>query len=226
MNAMMTKMGRVVTELPDQIDLQQQIMIENKIHEIECRAYRTATAPNETRQDIIRRFFQSSEKPDTITGGIIHPLTGKIMAPQDFQKIFTREDREKWMEATLKELDAFDKRDAILHDLTLTEIREMGITHSPVPMRLIFDVKYFPDGTLQKFKARQVVQGHKKYMRFGEHFHTTFAPAPTLATNRLLQAVITHKKLHRVVFDICTAYLWAPVPKHERIPLRYPIGLR
>ena len=226
MNAMMTKMGRIVTELPDQIDLQQQIMIENKIHEIECRAYRTATAPNETRQDIIRRFFQSSEKPDTITGGIIHPLTGKIMAPQDFQKIFTREDREKWMEATLKELDAFDKRDAILHDLTLTEIREMGITHSPVPMRLIFDVKYFPDGTLQKFKARQVVQGHKKYMRFGEHFHTTFAPAPTLATNRLLQAVITHKKLHRVVFDICTAYLWAPAPKHERIPLRYPIGLR
>ena len=225
-NAMYTKLGRITTELPEKIDQQQMIMIQEGYHELDCHAYRTSTTPNETRQDIIRRFFASSDKPNTINGGIIHPLTGKIIAPQDFQKIFSRTDREKWMEATIKELDAFDKREAMLHDLTLKEIRDMGITHTPVPMRLIFEVKYLPDGTLNKFKARQVVQGHKKYMRFGEHFHTTFAPAPTLATNRLLQAVITHKRLHRVVFDICTAYLWAPAPAHERIPLRYPVGLR
>ena len=225
-NAMYTKLGRITTELPDKIDQQQMIMVEEELHELDCHAYRTSVTPNETRQDIIRRFFESTDKPNTINGGIIHPLTGKIIAPQDFQKIFTRTDREKWMEAVIKELDAFDKREAILHDLTAQEIKDMGITHTPVPMRLIFDVKYLPDGTFQKFKARQVVQGHKKYMRFGEHFHTTFAPAPTLATNRLLQAVITHKRLHRVVFDICTAYLWAPAPQHERIPLRYPVGLR
>ena len=227
MNAYLTKIGRIVTEIPDKIDAQQAYMAHNGMHELDCKAYRSNNDnESETRQDLIRRFFQSEDKPNTINGGIIHPLTGKIIAPDDFQKIFTREDREKWMEAVIKELDAFDKRHAIQHDLTLSEIREMGITHSPVPMRLIFDVKYLPDGTLQKFKARQVVQGHKKYMRYGEHFHTTFAPAPTLATNRLLQAIITHKKLHRVVFDINTAYLWAPAPLHERIPLRYPVGLR
>ena len=227
MNAYLTKIGRTVTEIPDKIDAQQSYMAYNGMHEMDCKAYRSNNDnESETRQDLIRRFFQSEDKPSTINGGIIHPLTGKIIAPIDFQKIFTREDREKWMEAVVKELDAFDKRCAIQHDLTLSEIREMGITHSPVPMRLIFDVKYLPDGTLQKFKARQVVQGHKKYMRYGEHFHTTFAPAPTLATNRLLQAIITHKKLHRVVFDINTAYLWAPAPLHERIPLRYPVGLR
>jgi len=227
MQAYYTKIGRQVCEVPEAIDARQRVMLKHNTHELDyANVYATTSKPTRTRQDIITQFFESDDKPNTINGGIIHPLTGKIIPPKDFQKIFTREDRIKWMEATILELDAFDKREAILHDLTLKEIRAMGITHSPVPMRLLYDVKYLPDGSLQKFKARQIVQGHKQYMRFGEHFHTTFAPAPTLATNRLLQAIITHKRWHRVVFDICTAYLWAPAPKHERIPLRYPVGLR
>jgi len=226
MQAYYTKVGRQVCEVPATIDARQRVMLEDNTHELDYVNVYATTPPRQTRQDIIQQFFQSDDKPGTTNGGIIHPLTNKIIPPKDFQKIFTREDRIKWMEATILELDAFDKREAILHDLTLKEIRAMGITHSPVPMRILYDVKYLPDGSLQKFKARQIVQGHKQYMRFGEHFHTTFAPAPTLATNRLLQAIITHKRWHRVVFDICTAYLWAPAPKHERIPLRYPVGLR
>ena len=227
MQAYYTKVGRQVCEVPAAIDARQRVMLRDNTHELDyANVYATTSTPQRTRQDIITQFFESDDKPETTNGGIIHPLTGKIIPPKDFQEIFTREDRIKWMKATLLELDAFDKREAILHDLTLKEIRAMGITHSPVPMRILYDVKYLPDGSLQKFKARQIVQGHKQYMRFGEHFHTTFAPAPTLATNRLLQAIITHKRWHRVVFDICTAYLWAPAPKHERIPLRYPVGLR
>ena len=110
--------------------------------------YATTSTPQRTRQGIITQFFDSDDKPETTNGGIIHPLTGKIIPPKDFQEIFTREDRIKWMKATLLELDAFDKREAILHDLTLKEIRAMGITHSPVPMRILYDVKYLPDGSL------------------------------------------------------------------------------
>ena len=180
---------------------------------------------HKSRQEQIVRILANG-KFEGEEGGIVDPRTGKLIPPKSFKTMLTRADREEWAKATLKELDSLDSLGVLDHDHTLEEIRKQGIKHSPVPMMLIYDAKYKPDGTFDKFKARDVVCGHKGFMRQGEHFTTTFSAAPSLVTTRLLQVLHVALKLKRKAWDIATAYLWAPCRENERIPIRYPVGLR
>ena len=152
--------------------------------------------------------------------------TGKIDPPKSLKDIFNRPDQELWEKAVEKELDALDDLGVLSHDHRMSDIRAQGITTSAVPMQLLYDVKYHPDGTLDKYKVREVVQGHKGYMRRGEHFFNTFSASPSCRTTRLLQAITIGTNLVRHAWDICTAYLWADVRMDERIPIRYPQDLR
>eukprot|EP01052_Picozoa_sp_SAG31_P058724 SAG31_NODE_18103_length_646_cov_4.215722_1_plen_86_part_10 len=86
-------------------------------------------------------------------------------------------------------------------------------------MKLLFDIKYHPDGTLDKFKVRNVVSGTKHHMRQGEHFWEKFSASPNLATTRLLQALCIGFDWHRLAFDIKQAYLHSDCPKAEQVPV-------
>jgi len=157
---------------------------------------------------------------------IIDKNTGKIKDPKNIEDAMSRPDKGLWERAIRKELDALDELGVLSHGHRLDDIRKMGITNSAVPMQLLYDVKYHPDGELDKYKVRDVVQGHKGYMRKGEHFYNTFSASPSCRTTRLLQALTIGLNLHRHAWDICTAYLWADVRDDERMPVRYPKDLR
>jgi hypothetical protein len=157
---------------------------------------------------------------------ITNKETGKIEDPRNIREAMCRPDKELWAEAIRKELNALDELGVLSHGHRLEDIRKMGIASSPVPMQLLYDVKYHPDGALDKYKVRNVVQGHKGYMRKGEHFYNTFSASPSCRTTRLLQALTIGINLKRYAWDICTAYLWADVKENERMPIRYPRDLR
>jgi len=160
------------------------------------------------------------------TRDILDDKTGKISNPRNMTEAMNRTDKDLWITALFKELDALDELGVLSHDHTMKEVRGVGITASAVPMQLLFDVKYHPDGSLDKYKVRNVVNGHKGYMRRGEHFFNTFSASPSCKTTRLLQAITIGTGLHRYAWDICTAYLWAEVRKDEQIAIRYPKELR
>jgi len=167
-----------------------------------------------------------SKDPNNKKKPIIDDKTGKITNPKNMTEAMARSDKELWKTALIKELDALDELGVLSHDHTMKEVRGHGILTSAVPMQLLFDVKYHPDGSLDKYKVRNVVNGHKGYMRRGEHFFNTFSASPSCKTTRLMQALTIGTGLHRYAWDICTAYLWAEVREDERIPIRYPKELR
>ena len=175
-------------------------------------------------RDTFRKETPIKEKKSLID--ITNKDTGKINDPRNLRDAMCRPDKALWEIAIRKELDALDDLEVLSHGHRLGDIRKMGISTSPVPMQLLYDIKYHPDGGLDKYKVRNVVQGHKGYMRKGEHFYNTFSASPSCRTTRLLQALTIGIGLKRYAWDICTAYLWADVRPEERMPIRYPRDLR
>jgi len=158
--------------------------------------------------------------------GIIDKATGKIRSPNTLQEAMRRPDRDKWKEALHKETKSLEDLKVLSHEHRLEDIRKMGISSTPVPLRMLYDVKYNPDGTLNKYKCREVLQGHKGYMRRGEHFTNTFSASPNPGTTRLIQAIMIGTGLSRLSWDIATAYLWASVKEGEEMAIRYPRDMR
>ena len=193
--------------------------------EPESREVNTPTYDSsKSRQEQIMKILED-ESFDVETGGSFDPKTGKSIPPKSL-KMLSRADRAEWANVTLKELDTLDSLGVLDHDHTLADIRKLGINNSPVSMLLIYDPENLPDGTYDKFNARDSAHGNKGSSRQGEHLTTTFSAAPKLVTTRLLQALHAALGLKCKVWSIEMAYLWAPCREDEKIPIRYPIGLR
>ena len=83
-----------------------------------------------------------------------------------------------------------------------------------VPMKLLLNTKVNPDGSFQKTKCRQVLQGIKgKYMHEGIHFSIVFAAAPSTYVQRMMQALAVGLSFHRFAADINQAYLHSESPR-------------
>ena len=70
-----------------------------------------------------------------------------------------------------------DKLNVISKGHTLSALKKRGISKRPVPMNLLFDVKYHPDGTVDKYKVRCVQAVHKGHLQRGRDFFNTFSAA-------------------------------------------------
>ncbi len=57
------------------------------------------------------------------------------------------------------------------------------------------------DGSFDRAKGRNVLQGHKGSMQKGRHYSVVFAPTPELSTNRLTQAIAVGDNYLRFCFD-------------------------
>nr|GEW51275.1 hypothetical protein [Tanacetum cinerariifolium] len=60
-----------------------------------------------------------------------------------------------WVEAMNKELQALEKNN-------IWELTTLPLGHKPITLKWVFKIKYYPDGSLDKFKARLVVRGYTK----------------------------------------------------------------
>jgi hypothetical protein len=90
--------------------------------------------------------------------------------------------------------------------------------------KAIFKVKFNSDGSLDKFKVRLVVGGHKAIK--GQHFDETFSPVTVLSIIilRLILAIFAaYPHVTTTVADVEQAYLWSQL--QENVYVRAPKGL-
>jgi len=153
-------------------------------------------------------------------------ISGRIKAPKNMAEAQGRPDWPRWKAAFEKEMASLDLRDTLQHHQRLKNIRAQGIHSKPVGMRVILSVKYHPDGSIEKYKARNVIQGHPGAMFKGVHYNETFSASPKPETTRALMAAFVGKKMYRKCSDIETAYLWGRSAEEYLIAVRYPEGLR
>ena len=154
---------------------------------------------------------------------------GIPVPPKNMVEARKRPDRQMWEDARLKE-------EKSLHDLgvfeylTYEELKTLGIVPRKriVPMRMLLTAKMKSDGSFDRAKCRNIVQGHKGYLQKGVHYAATvFAPTPSLAENRLIQALAVGDNYVRFAFDIETAFLHADFEsEEERLPVRFAEGCR
>ena len=109
------------------------------------------------------------------------------------------------------------------------ESLELNKTWSVVPMtnnmnvigcRWVFAIKYKPDGSIAKYKARLVAQGFTQVP--GRDFHETYSPVARYDSLRILLRVASLFRLDIEQMDIDTAYLHGDL--HETIHMRLPPG--
>ena len=153
--------------------------------------------------------------------------TGLPIAPKALAKVLGRPDQAKWDEVIVKEMKGLDDMGIFEHNLTRKQLDERGITPAKtiVGMRMLLDVKLKPDGSFDKMKARNVIQGHKGYVQQGVHYSAVFAAAPSIPASRVIQAIGVRMGYHRWTQDMCQAYLHGEVTAEEALPVRYPKGL-
>ena len=137
--------------------------------------------------------------------------------PKNFGEAMDRDNWDDWMHVTQKEMDGLENMEVFSKEYyTREQLRSMGIKHAPMPLGLIYDVKWNPDGSWDKDKSRLVMRGHRWNMRksFGfDHQYETYAATPDLVTTRLMQAIMTLFNWTPLAFDIKMAYINADIPQ-------------
>ena len=89
-----------------------------------------------------------------------------------------------------------------------------------VGCRWVYKIRWGPDGTPVRYKARLVIQGHQQVE--GVDYFQTYAPVARLSSIRTLFAVAAAQGLTLRNTDVDTAFLQAPV--EEEIYMRQPEG--
>ncbi|XP_074337192.1 uncharacterized protein LOC141674382 [Apium graveolens] len=133
--------------------------------------------------------------------------------PKTFSEAITSRDVALWKEAIQDEMYS------IMNDNTW-ELSDLPPGCKTLGNRLIFKRKMKVDGTIDKFKARLVIQGFRK--KEGIDYFDTYAPVARTSTIRLLIALAAIHNLVIHQMDVKTAFLNGELD--EEIYMKQPEG--
>jgi hypothetical protein len=85
-----------------------------------------------------------------------------------------------------------------------------------------FKIKLYPDGSVQKFKARFCARGNRQTE--GVDYFETWAPVVMWSTVRIVMVLAATLDLVFIQCDIATAFIHACVPATETIYVHQPCG--
>ncbi|CAM8982076.1 unnamed protein product [Rhodiola kirilowii] len=112
-----------------------------------------------------------------------------------------------------------DEMDSIIGNNTWILV-DLPPGHKPLGNKWIFRKKMKVDGTIDKFKARLVIQGFRQ--KYGMDYFDTYAPVARISTIRLLIALASIHKLLVHQIDVKIAFLNGDL--EEEIYMKQPEG--
>lgn len=128
------------------------------------------------------------------------PIQSRIFTPNNYRESLRCDEAELWKQAIRKEIEG-------LMTLGVFEAVKPVKGKRSIDSKLVFKVKYHPDGSVDKYKARYVIRGDRQ--RKGIDYDQIFAPVAhhTIARTLLSVACALEMEIHLV--DITQAFLYA-----------------
>jgi len=135
--------------------------------------------------------------------------------PKSYDEAMTLPDKDKWIEATNKELQS-------IIDNHTWEPSDLPKGKKALTTRWVYTVKHDDNNEIIRWKARLVVKGFMQ--RHGIDFTETFAPTVGIKTLKLMFAMAAQLDLEIMQIDFDTAFLYASLD--EEIYIKPPQGYK
>ena len=169
-----------------------------------------ASMATKSKQPVYPLFTNAdfADYPEEYVASLAHVLAS--LEPKSYPQAVSNP---KWVDAMDKELYALDANET-------WEVTELPDGKKAISSKWVYKIKFFPDGTVDKYKARLVIRGFDQ--KEGVDYKHTFSPVAKAATIRVLIAIATAKgwPLHQL--DVNNAFLHGYV--EEEIYMKPPEG--
>ena len=128
----------------------------------------------------------------------IHALEGLTDNPASYKEAMGRPDKDLWQQAIDEEMAALYEKD-VYSETSPPD----GLT--PLPSKLVLNIKRDEQGHVDKYKARLVAKGFRQIA--GRDYDEVFAPTAQHVTLRVLLATASSRELELDQLDVKTAFL-------------------
>lgn len=157
---------------------------------------------DEPMEEVARRYPKRDRHPPTewyrVNVPRMHALDGLTDSPATYKQAMQRPDKDQWEQAINDELAALCAKGVY------TEVDPpVGVT--PLPSKLVLNIKRDAVGNIEKYKARLVAKGFKQIA--GRDYDEVFAPTAQHVTLRVLLATASSSNLAIDQLDVKTAFL-------------------
>ena len=140
------------------------------------------------------------------------------ITPKHYGEAMKSKDKVHWLKAIFEELKTVEDQRVFKFVAKLPD----GV--KALTSVWVFKVKCGPDGKISRYKARITVNG--KSQIYGINYSETFSPVAFATTIRLMLAIALSLSLGLRQYDIKGAFLYADLPKEERVYMRTPPGYK
>ena len=133
--------------------------------------------------------------------------------PRNYKEAVSGAEKEHWLKAMKSEMESHNK------NKTWTLVPRPR-ARKVIKSRWVFSVKRKPDGSLIKYKARQVAKGFSQTE--GVDYSEVFASVARASSIRTVLSLSAALNMQMMQFDVCTAFLYGDL--EEEIYMEQPDG--
>lgn len=183
-------------------------------------------SPSPSKPSFMSRAFAVIENVSTLLDGSvnsIHPFSFSSSASDNgtytFKEMLQQPDAKQFILAMMEEIQAHEDNEhweVVPRSSKPTNIK-------PILAIWSFKRKLFPDGTINKYKAR--LCAHGGMMQWGVNYWETYAPVVNWISVRLLLSIAALHNLPTTSIDFVLAFPQATLGPDEQIYMEIPVGM-